>query len=84
MEFTHDEKQELRKKYAYMYETTFNDFYWNGMMVNHEMIENYLHYIQSEPYFLFGFAADENREVYCKADFCARSGVEVFSKVGKS
>lgn len=41
-----------------MYETTFEDFQWKGLMVNPSMIENYLHFIQSENYKLFGLAAE--------------------------
>lgn len=72
-------KKKLAKKYTYMYETTYKDYLWKGMMVNKKMVENYLRYIQSDDSRFFGFSAKMNRAVYCKSDFCYKPSVNIFS-----
>lgn len=55
-----------------MYETTYRDFLWNGRMVNKDMVENYLRFLQTDQYKLFGMKANYNLSLYCKADFCSK------------
>lgn len=67
-----------------MYETTYNDFLWNDLLVNPKMVENYLNFIQSDNYRFTGFTAEMNVPLYCKSDFCADSNVKIFLKVSKA